>query len=1644
MRSDNTNFADAWGQNSIQAQFVFKIDFGGNDFIYLTSAVINGLSGATVYSSVITDNISGTSQKISPEKSLSTIGEIRFSALDAGLTELQKTKLDAGKGLRGKRVVFYVGEAGVAWSDFVVATTQVIKTVEYADGVYSFACADVQRELRREIFDVKKTGLSASIAANATTIPVYGTTGFQLVRQPLSPSGIIDSPGALVGYIKLSNGCIVRYTGVTANSFTGCVWGVLDTMHLIAPIDKDGDSNADNAPKVEEYIYREGPAVMLAYELITGACWGFPGETLPDHWHMGIPTSLVRTADFQLIGADWWDTADHDKGIAAVISGVTKTDGKKFIEEQIYTMLGAFSPIYANGEIGLRRLSVVHSSGSYVRLISERDVTDAGSLTHDMDSVINQISIRWNYVPEKKEYTRLNMLRDTVSISQHGTAKPKELAFKTLASSRHSYDVLRTRFDSLRDRFAGPPLRIKVRLLPKHNDLEVGDVIRLQLPNVKDYTGSITSLDRNFEIQQIGTDWKTGEVSLDLFGSSQPASPVSSGSGNEPAVALNDSWYTSSGIEIKSANFPGAITMVGGLTRISSDITLTGTTHGLRRYYCNGDLTIDAGVTVTITNNVMIAVKGFFQVNGKIDGKGRGRSGQTSVDNLVSAEYIGNTFSGWGLTDTAVPNHDGEYDPFARLLGLNKPSFLQGRAYDYAPYSSFSTADGVLSGLPFTLMGSPGPRGGNMVLDHTKGNFWLGLDNTFVTSAEGGAGGASGAGLAIVARGADIGASGVVDTSGLDGLPGQIVKTNSLAPTPFFGAGSGSGGFCGAVYWLIDGATNNAPSLNNSNSKAEVGMAPTLANGRYDINREQSLRHWLVQGVWSAAVTEPIYSHIPGTYTTRENTYQVNHRIQFLTGEAQVSPDIGPARTPAAIILSEATNTPPTQSGNLSTIEASVTPPVGDSNYSYSFISYRKVGDIPWLDVGPAAPEIIGVVPSDGSTYEVRAQSVNKQGQRSEAYISDTITVSNIETAFSAILTLPVPAIQLKSGLTTFSGRDAHFLLTDTAYQSEHFAYYEIKVYNGTTLLRTEQISDRAWSYTSEKNLEDGNHRTFAVKVSAVSVRGNKTAETSLTVSNPAPTTTLNSIVAGFKIVKIYMTPITDSDFKAWRIYGSTVSGFTPGPDNLVYEGTSNPITIDGLTDGTTYYYRIQATDEFGDGNMDVQRSVTTEAALSFEYGDGELEAGEVMTVNGNIVVERGTTRTVIGPVDQGPYYSLMHTKLGDSVLFDVRESGTVTIGDTLSNNYMLWDQIAGTLTVRGNISATSVAASALISAPEITGGTISAAVLSGGSISGTTITGSTIRTRASGSRAEMAENGSSLICYDSNNFRRVLIDPVEWTIGMVQADGSGLGSTSYGMISEYCGYGFRAAECTRGALLQGSVYGAKGDSTTGNGIEGSSGSGYGVYGTASSGIGVRGEAVHGGWFVGSQRGVHGQGQYGGYLVGSIYDAFLGGTGTAGSFTGAHDALMAKAAPVPEIGDIVTVIGIAGRSSVSSTIPYVAQSTTRDSKAAYGVVSSINTMPAVNDAIVALSTLDDTEYALIASSHDYLTINGIGEGQINVCDAGGDLEIGDFISTSSVPGKGQRYDGNDMRVVVAKCLELVDWSAEPQTTKMVACVYMCG
>src|SRR5690606_25517698 len=132
-----------------------------------------------------------------------------------------------------------------------------------------------------------------------------------------------------------------------------------------------------------------------------------------------------------------------------------------------------------------------------------------------------------------------------------------------------------------------------------------------------------------------------------------------------------------------------------------------------------------------------------------------------------------------------------------------------------APEVAMATANNAIVGLPSVLAGTPGYSGNALcgapaaswgVANANAATNWGALTGILVA---GGAGGASGAGLLVVSKGAAFGVNGKIDTSGADApVPGSVVVSGRT-----FYAGRGSGGAPGAVYWVMVGENATPPSL---------------------------------------------------------------------------------------------------------------------------------------------------------------------------------------------------------------------------------------------------------------------------------------------------------------------------------------------------------------------------------------------------------------------------------------------------------------------------------------------------------------------------------------------------------------------------------------------------------------------------------------------------------------------------------------------------------------------------------------------------------------------------------------------------------------------------------------------------------------
>jgi hypothetical protein len=155
------------------------------------------------------------------------------------------------------------------------------------------------------------------------------------------------------------------------------------------------------------------------------------------------------------------------------------------------------------------------------------------------------------------------------------------------------------------------------------------------------------------------------------------------------------------------------------------------------------------------------------------------------------------------------------------------------------------------------------------------------------------------------------------------------------------------------------------------------------------------------------------------------------------------------------------------------------------------------------------------------------------------------------------------------------------------------------------------------------------------------------------------------------------------------------------------------------------------------------------------------------------------------------------------------------------------------------------------------------------------------------------------------------------------------------------------------------------------------------------------------------------------------YCFYAGGTGNYNPFTGTHDVIVYDDFPEDALtGMLVSVTGETkirrdnqSTISLSTTLPTARLSDKANDKAVYGAFGSIRP---VND--------EDFWYEL-KEGERVGAVNALGDGKLLVTNITGDIEDGDYITTSDIPGYGQKQDDDLMHLyTAAKSTQDLDWS----------------
>jgi fibronectin type 3 domain-containing protein len=202
------------------------------------------------------------------------------------------------------------------------------------------------------------------------------------------------------------------------------------------------------------------------------------------------------------------------------------------------------------------------------------------------------------------------------------------------------------------------------------------------------------------------------------------------------------------------------------------------------------------------------------------------------------------------------------------------------------------------------------------------------------------------------------------------------------------------------------------------------------------------------------------------------------------------------------------------------------------------------------------------------------------------------------------------------------------------------------------------------------------NGTTYYYRISASNASGEGALSTEASAMPVAPATEIPGqpqglqAVAGDAAVTLTWTAVTDAD--TYTVYWTDTGVFSQG--GSIDAGNSTRFTHNGLSNGTTYYYRVSATNTQGEG---VQSGVVNAVpvipvplALQATIGDGQVQLDWAAVEPGSYSytvywATTGNVTTSDNSIDAGTNLQIAHTGLTAGKDYYYRVSATGTSGES-------------------------------------------------------------------------------------------------------------------------------------------------------------------------------------------------------------------------------------------------------------------------------------------------------------------------------------------------------------------------------------------
>lgn len=419
-------------------------------------------------------------------------------------------------GLEGARCEFFAGFYD-AWFP-VQLFGGLITEVDYISGRYKVtARSPLVAGQEKVIFKGAQTRLSAALTSSDTGVSVVDATYFDIAS---------STPQSSRRTFLVDNEIIV-YRGKTPTSFSSCI-RVGAFPFFVPPGFPDTVSVAHSAgAPVREMVG------MMSLTVDNDEVAGTINDQHPIDY---LQTILTNTDLKHGIGLSLDDVNTEE--LAAVRTALGSTlrfrflesdgsNGKKFLEEQIYLPLAAYPTEDERGRIGIKLFQTAASVTS-VGAVKDDDIVDFPHWVRNAERLINTVIYHYDYNPLTNQYTSTYKYQDAALLALHGRELPLEIfsrgirspfsfgaqswflatpAFLTAAAQRHIA------------RFGNKSPVIQAQTILAKELMEIGDDIKATFSNVVNLTAASRQItDAPFEIASMRFDFRSNLIDMELLG----------------------------------------------------------------------------------------------------------------------------------------------------------------------------------------------------------------------------------------------------------------------------------------------------------------------------------------------------------------------------------------------------------------------------------------------------------------------------------------------------------------------------------------------------------------------------------------------------------------------------------------------------------------------------------------------------------------------------------------------------------------------------------------------------------------------------------------------------------------------------------------------------------------------------------------------------------------------------------------------------------------------------------------------------------------------------------------------------------------------------------------------------------------------